>query len=459
MKHKLQQCAAVLCVAALCMTVSVNTKGNEIIEEELPKCSAGAGITRLMAEVMNSSDKRAGAGIGWMMTETMNSSSKHAGAGIARLMAEVINPLADTGSQAGVLGIKPYHAAMQPEITLIMTGDMLLHTGVENAAIQEDGTYSYGALFENVADEIAGADLAIVNQEVIIGGEELGVTGYPSFNAPYAFGDALMEAGFDVICHGTNHVLDKKRNGLLNCMDFWKINYPQAAVLGINASQEEQDAVYVYEQDGMRIAILNYTYGTNGIELPPDMPYAVDMLDEEKVIADIKKAEELADFTVVCPHWGTEYRLTPDDYQKRWSQLFLENGVDLVLGTHPHVIEPVEWLVDEETGNEMLVYYSLGNFVSWTSSTGKGVCNRSVGAMAKVTLTRSETGAVVISDYGIRGLVTHVEGRTDGVTVYNLSDYTEDLAERNEIRNQDADFSLEYCVNLCNEVWGEGNYQ
>ncbi len=459
MKHKLKQCMAVLCITALCMTVGVNTKGNEIMDERLPECSMGAGIVRLMAEVMNSSDKHAGAGIGWMMAETMNSSQKSAGAGIVRLMAEVMNPLPDTDSQEQDLASKPQTVSEQPEITLIMTGDMLLHDGVENSALQEDGTYSYAALFEHVADEIAEADLAIVNQEVIIGGEELGVTGYPSFNAPYAFGDALVEVGFDVICHGTNHALDKKRKGLFNCIGFWKTNHPQTAVLGINESQEEQDAVYVYEQDGIRVAILNYTYGTNGIEFPADMPFAVDMLDEEKVIADIQKAEELADFTVVCPHWGTEYRLTPDDYQKKWSQIFLENGVDLVLGTHPHVIEPVEWLADEETGNEMLVYYSLGNFVSWTSSTGNGVSNRSVGGMAEVTLSRNENGEIVVSDYGVRGLVTHVEGRTDGVTVYNLSDYTEDLAQKNEIRSQDANFSLEYCIDLCNEVWGEGNYR
>ena len=192
--------------------------------------------------------------------------------------------------------------AVSNHLTLIMVGDILLHTPVENAALQEDGTYNFDTIFEHTKEELQAADLAIVNQEVIIGGEELGISGYPAFNAPYTVGDALVEAGFDVVCHGTNHALDKGKKGLLNCIAFWRENYPDMAVLGIHDSQESQDNIYIYEQDGMKIAILNYTYGTNGIAMPEGMPYAVDMLNEQKVITDIQKAEEMADFTVVCPH-------------------------------------------------------------------------------------------------------------------------------------------------------------
>lgn len=345
-----------------------------------------------------------------------------------------------------------------PQITLVMTGDMLLHSRVMDVAKQEDGTYAFDAVFVHVADAVKTADVALVNQEVIIGGEELGITGYPCFNAPYTFGDALMETGFDVICHGTNHALDRKKDGIVNCLNYWTQNHSEAAVLGIHDSQESQDTIYIYEKDGIRVAFLNYTYGTNGIPLPKDMPYAVDLLEEEKVIADIEKAEQLADFTVVCPHWGSEYWLKPDKSQKHWTQIFLEHGVDLVLGTHPHVIEPIEWVEDEETGHRMLVYYSLGNFVSWTNMEGDGISNRSVGGLAEVTLTRDESGAAVVSDYGVRAVVTHVESVTNGVTVYYLSDYTGELAEKNEIRLRDGNFSLEYCKNLCDQVWGAGSY-
>lgn len=341
------------------------------------------------------------------------------------------------------------------ELSLIMVGDILLHTRVEECAIQEDGTYNYNAIFEPVKTEIKNADLAIVNQEVIIGGEELGVSGYPCFNAPYEMGDALVDAGFDVVCHATNHALDKGKKGLLNCAQFWKEDYPDIAVLGINETAQEQEEIYVHEQDGIRIAILNYTYGTNGIALPQDMPFAVNMLEEAKVISDIQKAEEIADFTVVCPHWGTEYVLKQTKEQERWAKLFLENGVDLVLGTHPHVIEPIEMLVDEETGNEMLVYYSIGNFVNWTSESGTGKADRMVGGMAEVTIGLNENGEAVIEDYGVTALVTHLAYGTNGVYTMKLADYTQELSLASEMIHQDAAFSKEYCVNLCNEVWAD----
>ena len=343
----------------------------------------------------------------------------------------------------------------QPEsITLLMVGDILLHTPVEKSAKREDGSYSYDAIFANTKDLIEAADLALVNQEVILGGTELGISGYPRFNAPYEVGDDLVEAGFDVICHATNHAMDKGKEGVTNCLDFWEENYPEITILGLHDNPD--DALYIFEKDGMKIAFLNYTYGTNGIALPSDMPYAVDLLgNKDKVISDIQYAESVADFTVVCPHWGTEYRLTADASQQKWAKLFLENGVDLVIGTHPHVIEPVEVLTDEETGHSMLVYYSLGNFVNWTSSSGDGIANRMVGGMAQITLERAEDGTVAISDYGVTALVCHLTSGTDGVTVYPLSAYTDDLATANQIRHQDPAFSYTYCVNLCDKVWGE----
>ena len=343
----------------------------------------------------------------------------------------------------------------KPSVTLVMAGDILLHTRIEEYSVQEDGTYNFDAVFANLTEEISQVDLALVNQEVIVGGTELGISGYPAFNAPYEAGDALVKAGFDVVLHATNHALDKGKKGLLNCLAFWEETHPEIGVLGIHDSEDDRDELYITEIEGIRIAILNYTYGTNGIALPKDMPYAVDMLKEEKVTADIRRAKEQADFVIVCPHWGTEYRLKPDNSQKKWTELFLKEGVDLVLGTHPHVIEPVEWLVNEETGDQMLVYYSIGNFVNWTSGEGKGVANRMVGGMAEVTIELDETGEACVADYAVEAVVCHVEPHTNGITVYSLSEYTEELAEKNAICHQDNSFSLTYCQELCDEVWGE----
>lgn len=341
------------------------------------------------------------------------------------------------------------------EVSIIMVGDMLMHTPVEESALQEDGTYNYDAIFANTVEEIKAADLAIVNQEVIIAGESFDVSGYPAFNAPFELGHDLIEAGFDVVCHGTNHALDQGKKGLKSCIAFWEENYPEIPVLGINGSKEAQEEIYIYEQDGLKIAVLNFTYGTNGIALPSDMPYAVDILEEEAVVAAIAKAEEMADFTVVCPHWGTEYVLKQTKEQEKWAKIFFENGVDLVIGTHPHVIEPIEMMTDEESGHSMLVYYSIGNFVNWTASSGKGIANRMVGGMAQITIGTDETGKAVILDYGVEPVVAHLTEGTNGVTTYFLKDYTHTLAGENEIRKQDENFSLEYCEELCDEVWGE----
>ena len=238
-------------------------------------------------------------------------------------------------------------------------------------------------------------------------------------------------------------------------MEYLDTTHPNLGYVGINHNKEEQDNdIFTYEANGIKVAILNYTYGTNGIPLPSDMPYLVNMLDENKVRADIRKAEEIADFTIVCPHWGTEYKLEADNSQKKWANIFLEEGVDLVLGAHPHVIEPIEWLT-HENGNKMLVYYSLGNFVNGTSSTGKGVSNRMVGGIADVTLQRNkDTGEVEIVKHSAIPIVCHIAYGTE-YTVYYLQDYTEEMASKNLILSQDSEFSKARCESVFDQVWGE----
>ena len=355
----------------------------------------------------------------------------------------------------------PVVRASDDTLTLVMVGDILLHTPVEESAKDDEGNYDFNFIFNRMRGTISSADIAIANQEVILGGKELGVSGYPAFNAPVEVGDALKNAGFDVICHATNHALDKGKRGIINTLDYWKTAHPEMIIVGLNESQEQKDTVDIIEKNGIRIAILNYTYGTNGISQPSDMPYAVDILDTDKVKKDLAYAEENADFTIVCPHWGTEYRLTADSSQEKWAALFREGGADLVIGTHPHVIEPIEFMEDDTPGHtnnhgggDMLVYYSLGNFVNWTSGTGKGTTNRMVGGMATVSLKKSADGEVSIDDYGIKALVCHVTPEHAGIRVYPLSTYTENLAANNAIRGQDSSFSKAQCVDLCNRVWG-----
>ena len=338
------------------------------------------------------------------------------------------------------------------KLSIVMVGDILLHDGINKTCRLEDGGYDYSGLFKNIRDEIRGSDIAIVNQEVIIGGKELGVTGYPSFNAPFEIADELADTGFDVVCHATNHVYDRGETGLVNCITYWNENHPDITIAGISDSQQERE-IPVIESKGIKVAVLNYTYGTNGVNISGGDRYSVNRLKREEVISDLERAEKEADLTIVCPHWGIEYDHEPSDEQREWADIFMDNGADLVIGTHPHVIQPVEWMDDEVNGTRMLVYYSIGNFVNWTSGKGPNVGDRLVGGMARVRVSRGEDGRVVIKDNDVEALVTHLSKNRDELTVYMLRDYSDRLAGSNEISKQAAAFSLEGCRELCEKIW------
>ncbi|MCR5583918.1 MAG: CapA family protein [Lachnospiraceae bacterium] len=372
-----------------------------------------------------------------------------------------------------------------PELTITMAGDILLHTGVENDCLQADGTYDYSSIFANTKDFISSFDVALVNQEVIIGGSELGVSGYPRFNAGFELADALADAGFDVILHATNHALDKGKTGILNCLENWE-RFPDIDVLGIYLTEQDAEDQIVYiEKNGIRISILNFTYGTNGISVPSSMPWAVGPLlvntpnaegkeGAVKKITDlIDKAEANSDFTIVCPHWGSEYSTTQSANQREWNRIFYDHGADLVMGTHSHVVQPMVIVNNETTLNvlkydfdrdqpkelrsdQMLVYYSLGNFVNWTEESGEKILKRMVGGMPEITLGLDDNGEVVIKDFNVRAVVTHVATGRNLVSVYKLEDYNEEMARENEIANRaGTELTIGYCKELLNSVWGD----
>lgn len=321
-------------------------------------------------------------------------------------------------SEAALTDQKP-----SSQITLLAVGDNLIHREVIASGMHEDGTCSYDHLYTNLKEEISAADIAVVNQETIFGGKALGYSGYPSFNSPTEIGDALINAGFDVVLSATNHTLDKGVKGLNHTFAYWRTK-PSIRVLGINETEEASEKICVIEKNGIKIAMLNYTFSLNGNKLPKDQPYLVNMLDKEKMAQDIALAEKEADFTIVFPHWGTEYVYKPISMQKDLKDFFYAAGVDLVIGAHPHVLEPVEW-VGEEGEHRMLVYYSLGNFLSYQRE-----APRMLGGMAEVTITKDITGTY-ISQAGITPIITHYEnGPADyHYAIYKLTDYNPDLAK------------------------------
>lgn len=339
-------------------------------------------------------------------------------------------------------------AAEPANVTVLMVGDILVHPSVWRSGERADGTRNYDHLFEHVAADIAAADIAMLDQETLLGGDELGLSGYPVFNGPQEIGDAEVAAGFDVALHANNHALDKGMAGIEAELAFWREKHPQMTVTGMADSQEAADVVPVLERSGHKIAILNYATNTNGIPLPE--PWAVRMISEEQIAADVEAARAAgAEAIVACPHWGTEYAAAPDAEQLKWGQVLADAGADVIIGDHPHVMQPFEVLTSAD-GREVTVFWSTGNFVS-----GQDRKDSMVGSIARVTLSFSADG-VRVGECRLTPLVTNKAGATN-LTTYKLVDYTEELAAGNGIRNDAgcSDFTRQWCVDFCSERLGE----
>jgi len=324
-------------------------------------------------------------------------------------------------------------------------GDNLLHMPVINSGKKADGTYDYTHFFDKLQPEIRDADISVIGQETVFAGKEMGYSGYPLFNSPSDMGKTLVNEGFDVVLHASNHVMDKLSVGVENTLAFWA-DYPDVTVLGINESEMDKYTIDIKEVKGAKIAMLNYTYGTNGIAIPADKEYLINLIDEEKIHSDARYAEENADFTIAFMHWGTEYSISPDQVQKDLAEKMCQWGVDLIIGSHPHVIEPVEW-IKSENGNQMLVYYSLGNFVSRQLE-----ARNLLGGVADVTLTY-DGDDVVISDYSFMPIVTHYDTTYTLFDVYPLKEYSNDIAVGHGVASHDGAVSVERFRNMVNETF------
>lgn len=311
---------------------------------------------------------------------------------------------------------------MISRVSLVAVGDNLIHNTLISAGEQEDGTLDYTSFYANIKNDISSADVAVINQETILGGSTFEYTGYPTFNSPWEIGTAAIDAGFDIFTCATNHSLDKGYSGIEQECKFFS-EHPEVVHVGTNTSQEEYNSILYYEKNGIKFAILNYTYGTNGIPIPEGREWCVNMMDKDKITTDVKAARENADVVIVFPHWGTENSTEVSDYQREYVSLFSELGVDIVIGTHPHVLQPVEWVTNETTGKKMLVYYSLGNFISHQTSL-KQLC----GGMAQIQIEK-KGDEVSITSAKLTPVVCWYKS-TNGkyaFSIYKLSDYTEEL--------------------------------
>lgn len=255
----------------------------------------------------------------------------------------------------------PSAAPVTNRATLAAIGDVLIHNSVYTDAKTADGGYDFKPMLAPVKELLTKPDLLVANQESITGGEELGLSSYPLFNSPFQVGDALQDAGVDLVTMANNHTMDKREQGVMSATAYWdKIGMPYT---GAFHSAEDQSSLRILECNGITFAFLAYTYGTNGIPVPQDKPYLVNLLDPARMERDILDSKSRADFTVVSVHWGTEYQEEANSSQRELAARMAEWGADIIIGTHPHVLQTMEWLT-AGNGKKALVMYSLGNFLS-----------------------------------------------------------------------------------------------
>ncbi len=247
---------------------------------------------------------------------------------------------------------------MQPQIEIMVVGDIMMHTPVTNAGYNPvTKEYNYDTYFDEVKSIFAQADWVIGNLETPLAGQAMGYNGYPRFNAPMEIAQSLKEAGVDVLTTANNHSLDQFEKGLVKTLDH--LDELEILHTGTFRTEEERNKPLILEKKGISIGVIAYTYGTNGIPLPKNKPYMVNVYNLEKIKEDLKKLEEAeVDYIVAMIHYGDEYQRFPSETQKQWTSELMELGVDFVLGSHPHVVQPLEIL------NGKGVIYSLGNFIS-----------------------------------------------------------------------------------------------
>ena len=312
-------------------------------------------------------------------------------------------------------------AAAPDVVTLMALGDNLIHNTVYWSAETEDG-YDFTPFYADIKPTVQSYDLACINQETIFVKDRSMLSNYPAFGSPTEVGDALTDTGFDVVTCATNHCYDKLETGILDTCSYWREADPHMTVLGIHDSEADAGTLRVVECNNIRIAMLNYTYGLN--YSAPQKKWMIDQFSTyDSVAADLDAAEAAADFTIVFAHWGEEGQTEPNRMQTTWAQFLADHGADLIIGGHPHLVQPLE-AVTAEDGRTVPVFYSLGNFLSHQDQV-----RNMLGGMADVTIEKDADG-VHITHCELKPTVNVIlrQGEWYFYRPMLLDDYTDELA-------------------------------
>ena len=343
-----------------------------------------------------------------------------------------------------------YTVPEKPRVTsvnMLAVGDNLIHKPIyeQAQARTTDGSYDFMPIYKNLADTVAAADIAVINQETMMA-QSYEVSTYPCFNTPTVMAGQLASLGFDVLTIANNHMLDKQSFGLIETLDLINAT-PGLTAAGAFHSREEYSQIKTVTVNDISFAFLSYTEHTNGITIPDSKESYIVYLDElDDVKAQVEYAETIADVVVVSMHAGIEYSDDENEIQREFAQNVVNWGADLVIGTHPHTLQPVEYL-NNGKGKDVPVMYSLGNFVS-----AQDKVRRLIGGMANVTFTKNHvTGEVTVSKPQLDIVITHYGAGFAGLKLYRLADYTDSLAAS----HGNSDMSAEYIYKHIRKVIGD----
>ncbi len=330
-------------------------------------------------------------------------------------------------------------------VSLLCAGDNLLHINIIKQAKARGGDdpsgYDFRPAYKRTAEMVAAADLAILNQETIVT-DEFEPSNYPMFCSPEAAGDQMVEMGFDVMSIANNHVLDKGEAGLIATLDYWKTEHPDIPVYG--ACMKDEEKIQVLEKNGIKFAFLGFMEHTNGLKLPPETECKITYLSEtEEVERQVRAAREIADVVIVSAHYGVEVSNTVTEQQLQITRDLVDWGADIIIGTQPHTVQPMEY-VNKPDGGQAFVFYCLGNYISSMTSSPLAM----VGMLGKLTVTKQPDGTIILENPEAVPIVTNV--RSGSVEIYPWSEYTEEIAATSNTEG----FSYALAEKLVNEYVG-----
>lgn len=311
-------------------------------------------------------------------------------------------------------------------VNISVIGDIMCHTSnYKDAYNKETNTYDFSYVFTDIKDYIQNADLAIGNLETTFSGKDVGYSGYPTFNTPEQLAQNLKDLGLDVLSTANNHSLDKRYTGLVSTLD--ELDKVGIDHTGTYRSKEDQDTIIAKNINGINFAFISFTYGTNGIPVPQGKDYCINLIDEKLILDQIAKAKALnPDVICASMHWGEEYQLKQNSTQEKLADLLFKNGVDIILGSHAHVLQPMEKrtiTLDDGTTKDGFVIYSLGNFMS-----GQVAENTANSIILQLQVTKHPDNSITIDSYDYIPIFMYHTGTNENVN-YKIIDINKAIAD------------------------------